>query len=49
MRIKLITLFTILLVGLIIKHCQLALKYKKDFQQKDFILKGYNQRNIRCS
>ena len=49
MKIKPIMLFTILLVGLAIKCYQLALKYKRDRQRKDFILKGHNQRSIRCS
>ena len=40
MIIKHIMLFTILLVDLAVKCYQLPLKYKKDLQGKDLILKG---------
>ena len=46
MTIELITLFTILLVGLVIKCYQLPVKYKKDLQVKVMILKGYDWCNI---
>ena len=51
MRIKLIPLFTLLLLGFTIKQYQLALKYKKQvelLQKQEFLIK--NQRdNSKCS